>query len=98
MIAYQSSSGWGIETGDLVASGTISSPAPAVKKGLGTYGCLLEVLAQKHELPAVGGTPMSWLEDGDRLSIEGRFKTADGSMGGFGSVWGVVVPGPTWPS
>lgn len=98
MLAYQSSGGWGLNTGDLVASGTISSPAPEVKKGLGTYGCLLEVLAQKHELPLVGGRPMSWIEDGDTLSIEGRFKTADGSMGGFGGLSSMVVPGPSWPS
>lgn len=98
MVAYQSSGGWGINTGDLVASGTISSPAPEVKKGVGTYGCLLEVFAQKHELPTVGDKPMSWLEDGDRLSIEGWFKTADGSLGGFGGVSSVVVPGPSWPS
>lgn len=98
MIAYQSSGGWGINTGDLVASGTISSPAPKVKKGLGTYGCLLEVLAQKHELPEVGGRPMSWLEDGDTLSFDGSFKTKDGSKGGFGGVSGLIVPGSSWPS
>ena len=98
MIAYQSSSGWGINTGDLVASGTVSSPAPEVKKGLGTYGCLLEVLAQKHELPSVGEQPMMWLEDGDELRFEGSFELADGSRGGFGGVSGIVVPGPSWPS
>ncbi|EXJ67937.1 uncharacterized protein A1O5_08551 [Cladophialophora psammophila CBS 110553] len=95
MIAYQSSPGWGLNTGDLTGSGTISSPAPEVKKGLGTYGCLLEVVAQKHKLPAVGGKPMSWLEDGDRLTIEGFFTTADGSKGGFGGLSSVVVSGPS---
>lgn len=98
MIAYQSSSGWGINTGDLITSGTVSSPVPDIKKGLGTYGCLLEVFAQNHELPIVGETPMSWLEDGDRLTIEGVFKTSDGSRGGFGPLSSVVVPGPAWPS
>jgi fumarylacetoacetase len=98
MLAYQSSAGWGINTGDLIASGTISSPAPEIKKGLGTYGCILEVLAQKHELPLVGGSPMSWLEDGDTLKIEGRFKLVDGSFGGFGGSSSMIVPGPSWPS
>ena len=98
MIAYQSSGGWGLNTGDLIASGTISSPAPEVKKGLGTYGCLLEVFAQKHELPLVGGKPMSWLEDGDQLTMEGWFTTSDGSKGGFGGSSSVVVAGPSWPS
>ena len=87
-----------MNTGDLVASGTVSSPARELKKGVGTYGCLLEVFAQKHELPAVGSRPMSWLEDGDRLTIKGWFKTADGRRSGFGEVSSVVVPGPSWPS
>ena len=87
-----------MNTGDLVASGTVSSPAPELKKGVGTYGCLLEVFAQKHELPAVGGRAMSWLEDGDTLTIKGWFKTADGRRCGFGEVSSVVVPGPSWPS
>ena len=89
-----------MNTGDLIASGTISSPAPEIKEGLGTYGCLLEVFAQKHQLPAVGlhGKPMSWLENGDRLTIEGWFKTADGRRCGFGSLSSVIVPGPSWPS
>ncbi|KIW85995.1 fumarylacetoacetase [Fonsecaea pedrosoi CBS 271.37] len=98
MIAYQSSGGWGINTGDLVASGTVSSPAPEIKKGLGSYGCLLECFAQQHELPAVGGKSMSWLEDGDELAIQGWFRAADGRRCGFGKVSGVVVPGPSWPS
>lgn len=92
MIAYQSCAGHGINTGDLIASGTISSPAPEVKKGLGTYGCLLETLTQKHELPAVGGKPMSWIEDGDTVSIEGRFRLEDGSLGGFGGLKSLVLP------
>jgi fumarylacetoacetase len=98
MIAYQSSAGQGLCTGDLVASGTISSPAPALKKGLGTYGCLLEVLAQKHVLPEVGAKPMSWIEDGDELTIEGSFKTSDGSRVGFGGLTSLVLPArPSWP-
>lgn len=98
MVAYQSSGGWGINTGDLVASGTISSPVQEVKTGLGTFGCLLESFAQKHELPAVGGRSFSWLEDGDRLTIEAWFRTSDGRRSGFGKASSVVVPGPSWPS
>ncbi len=63
-----------------------------MKSGLGTYGCLLEVFAQGHILPDVGGKPMSWVEDGDRLEIEGRFKTADGRIGGFGGLASIVLP------
>jgi fumarylacetoacetase len=94
-IAYQSSSGHGIATGDLIASGTISSPAPDVKTGLGTYGCLLEVHAQKHVLPEVAGGEMAWLEDGDRFSIEGWFDGEDGTRCGFGGLVNVVMPAVT---
>ncbi|KAK4893282.1 hypothetical protein LTR27_008405 [Elasticomyces elasticus] len=97
-IAYQSSSGQSIRTGDLVASGTISSPAPVVKTGLGTYGCLLEVFAQMHTLPTVGGSAMAWLEDGDTVTFEGSFKTADGSNGGFGGLANRILPAKvSWP-
>ncbi|KIW99294.1 fumarylacetoacetase [Cladophialophora bantiana CBS 173.52] len=97
-VAYQSSTGHGINTGDLVASGTISSPAPEVKKGLGTYGCLLEALAQKHVLPEVDGEPMSWIKDGDEFTIEGWFNTEDGGRGGFGGLRSLILPArPSWP-
>ena len=92
MIAYQSSTGHGLNVGDLVASGTISSPVPEVKSGLGTYGCLLEALAQRHELPKVSGRAMEWLEDGDVFTIEGQFETCDGGRGGFGGVSSMVLP------
>ncbi len=91
-IAYQSSSGHGISTGDLVASGTIASPPPVDKTGLGTYGCLLEAFAQKHVLPSVGGNPMSWLEDGDQVTMEGWFTTKDGKRSGFGGLTNLVRP------
>ena len=92
MIAYQSSAGHGLNIGDLVASGTVSSPSPDLKRGIGTYGCLLEGLAQEHQLPNVGGKPMSWLEDGDRFTIEGQFRLKDGSRGGFGGVTSLILP------
>ena len=92
MIAYQSSAGHGLSTGDLVASGTIASPAPDEKIGVGTYGCLLEAFAQKHVLPEVGKKPMSWVEDGDSITMEGWFKTEDGRRSGFGGLSNSVLP------
>ena len=92
MIAYQSSAGHGLSTGDLVASGTIASPAPDEKIGLGTYGCLLEAFAQKHVLPEVGGKPMSWIEDGDHVVMDGWFRTEDGRKCGFGGLTNMVLP------
>ncbi|KAK5047217.1 hypothetical protein LTR84_006739 [Exophiala bonariae] len=92
MIAYQSSAGHGLNTGDLVASGTIASPAPENKTGLGTYGCLLEAFAQRHRLPEVGGKPMSWVEDGDTVTMDGWFMSKDGRMCGFGGLTSIIQP------
>ena len=55
-------------------------------------GCLLEAFAMKHVLPRVGGGPMGWVEDGDAVTIEGRFRMADGALGGFGGVTSLVMP------
>ncbi|KAF2101143.1 putative fumarylacetoacetate hydrolase [Rhizodiscina lignyota] len=94
MIAYQSSSGCGMSTGDLLGSGTLSSPPDKIQEDskVAGNGCLAEILACKHILPDVGGRPMQWLEDGDGLTIEGWFTAADGTKAGFGGVTGLVVP------
>ena len=43
-------------------------------------------------LPEVEGKPMGWLEDGDELSTEAWFNTADGGRAGFGLLTGLVQP------
>lgn len=51
----------------------------------------MEIFAAGHVLPDVDGRPMSWLEDGDSLTIEGWFRTPDGTRAGFGALTSLVV-------
>lgn len=57
-----------------------------------TAGCLVEVFGLGETLPEVGGKPMGWLEDGDRLTIEAWFNTPDGGRAGFGPLTGLILP------
>lgn len=45
------------------------------------------MLAVEKQLPQVAGEPLSYLQDGDELSFEGRFRN-----GGFGGVSGTIAP------
>jgi fumarylacetoacetase len=45
----------------------------------------------KSVLPHVNGKPMRYLEDGDRLTIEGWFQTEDGEQAGFGPLTSMVL-------
>ena len=70
-----------------------------MKEGsISTFGCLSEVNACGQSLPHVAREPLSWLEDGDCLTIEGCFKTEDGSLAGFGPLEGLVLPPSEWPT
>ncbi|KEF53143.1 uncharacterized protein A1O9_11052 [Exophiala aquamarina CBS 119918] len=96
-VAYQSSSGCGLHTGDLLGTGTFSSPDMRSAQGpdeksFMTFGCLMEAHIVGHKLPDVDGRPFTFLEDGDRLTIDGWFRTPDGSKAGFGGVTGLVLP------
>ena len=57
-----------------------------------TFGCLSEINFCGNHLPHVAGRPVRWLDDGDVVTMEGWFKTADGSMAGFGPLHGRIVP------
>ncbi|KEF55920.1 uncharacterized protein A1O9_07500 [Exophiala aquamarina CBS 119918] len=92
MLAYHSLSGVGVSTGDLLGTGTHSSPISHESATPSTGGCLVEVFGLGETLPDVGGQPMGWLEDGDRLTIEAWFKTAAGGRAGFGPLTGLVCP------
>ncbi|OKL58163.1 hypothetical protein UA08_06408 [Talaromyces atroroseus] len=94
MIAYQSSSGCGLHTGDLLGSGTNSSATPVSRDPSSPVGCgcLLEAVAANIGLPKVANESVRWLEDGDLVTMEGWFTTPDGKKGGFGPLTGLVVP------
>ncbi|KAH8704021.1 putative fumarylacetoacetate hydrolase [Talaromyces proteolyticus] len=94
MIAYQSSAGCGLNTGDLLGSGTTSSPTPESRdpNSPSGCGCLFEANACKEPLPSVANEKVNWLEDGDLLTMEGWFTTPDGKRAGFGPCSGLVTP------
>jgi len=87
MVAHQASGGAPLETGDLIATGTVSGAADEAR------ACLVEITRLGQE-PMVlpDGTQRVMLEDGDTLTLRGRAK-ADGYVPiGFGPCSGTVVP------
>jgi fumarylacetoacetase len=84
-LAHHTVNGCNLQTGDLLASGTISGPAP------GSYGSLLE-LAWKGTKPLTlpGGQTRTFLQDGDRVSMTGWCQ-GNGYRVGFGEVAGQVL-------
>jgi fumarylacetoacetase len=86
MLAHLTVNGASLRTGDLYASGTISGPERAQR------GSLLELSWGGREPYLVGGTPRTFLEDGDVVTL--RY-TAPGTLGGriaLGHVTGRISP------
>jgi len=87
MVAHQASNGSPLESGDLVATGTVSGAAEEAR------ACLAEITwrgGKPIKLP--DGTSRNWLEDGDTLSLHGR-AVAEGFVPvGFGACSGTIQP------
>ena len=86
MLAHLTVNGASLRTGDLYASGTISGPERAQR------GSLLELSWGGREPFLAGGTPRTFLEDGDVVTL--RY-TAPGTLGGriaLGHVTGHISP------
>lgn len=85
-VAHHTVNGCNLQTGDLLASGTISGATEESR------GCMLELTwrgANPLRLP--NGETRKWLEDGDRLTIAGWCQ-GDGYRIGFGEVTGRILP------
>ena len=85
-LAHHTVGGCNLQSGDLLASGTISGPTEESR------GCMLELSwrgANPLKLP--NGESRKWLEDGDTLTITGWCQ-GDGYRVGFGEVSGRIVP------
>src|SRR5436305_11348494 len=85
-LAHHTVNGCNLESGDLLASGTISGATEESR------GCTLELTwrgANSLKLP--NGETRKWLEDGDRLTITGWCQ-GDGYRVGFGEVTGRILP------
>lgn len=85
-IAHHTINGCNLQTGDLLATGTISGPTPD------SLGSMLE-LAWKGTRPLIlpSGETRVFLQDGDRVTITGWCQ-GDGYRVGFGEVTGRVLP------
>ena len=86
MLAHHTSNGCNVETGDLIASGTISGPEKEMR------GCLLERAwrgSEPLELPT--GEKRAFLEDGDEVIMRGYAERDGHRRIGFGECRGVVV-------
>jgi fumarylacetoacetase len=85
MLAHHTSNGCNLRPGDLLATGTISGPAPENR------GCLLERTwrgTEPLELPT--GESRRFLEDGDEVIIRGWCEREGRIRIGFGECRGVV--------
>ena len=86
MLAHLTVNGAGLRTGDLFASGTVSSPGP------GGQGSLIELSGNgEHPLTLDDGSQRCFLEDGDEVVITA---TAPGQSGriSLGEVRGLITP------
>ena len=85
-LAHHTVNGCNIRVGDLMASGTISGPAP------GTYGSMLELSwGGQQPVPIVDGSTRTFLQDGDTVVIRG-WSEKPGMRVGFGEVSGKILP------
>jgi fumarylacetoacetase len=89
MLAHHTSNGCNLETGDLIASGTVSGPDKD------SLGCLLELTRRGQEpLQLPDGDKRGFLEDGDEIIFRG-FCAAEGfARIGFGECRARVLPAP----
>jgi fumarylacetoacetase len=85
-LAHHTVNGCNLQSGDLLASGTISGPDEHSR------GCMLELTWRgANPLTLPNGETRKWLEDKDMLIITG-WCDGDGYRIGFGEVAGRIVP------
>ncbi|MFC0202756.1 fumarylacetoacetase [Novosphingobium soli] len=87
MVTHHASNGCAMLTGDLLGTGTLSGPRP------GTEGSLMEITRNgRLPLDLPGGETRTFLEDGDELTLSGRFEAEGFQPIGFGPCSGIVAP------
>jgi fumarylacetoacetase len=87
MLAHQTVGGCSLETGDLLASGTVSGESEDAR------GCLLETTSGgKNPVILQDGTSRTYLENGDTVRLTGLA----GPGVGFGDCIGALKPARPW--
>tara|TARA_R110000868_G_scaffold56546_4_gene174973 strand:+ start:1392 stop:2642 length:1251 start_codon:yes stop_codon:yes gene_type:complete len=85
MLAHMTVNGASVSPGDLFGSGTVSGP------DLESAGCLLErTNAGRDPITLPNGEVRRWIQDGDRLVIEGGAFAPNGDHVSLGQLWGEV--------
>ena len=83
MVAHHSASGCSLRPGDLLGSGTISSPDPE------GFGSLLELTWNGTKTVKTRTGDRTFIKDGDSVEMSG-FCEKDGKRIGFGTCFGLV--------
>ncbi|KAF4335470.1 fumarylacetoacetate hydrolase [Fusarium beomiforme] len=98
MIAHHSSSGCGLNTGDLLGTGTLSSDSKQIAEfgsdhdPIRRSGCLCElILGGSKPCTLSDGSELVWLEDSDVITMEGWAGSGDNAIG-FGKLSAKVMP------
>ncbi|KAL5115936.1 hypothetical protein ACEQ8H_006158 [Pleosporales sp. CAS-2024a] len=88
MLAHHTVGGCGLQTGDLVASGTVSGEKEH------EHGCLLELTFNGRKPSKLSdGGELRYLEDGDEVTYTGIVGDASAGVG-FGDCGGIIRPAP----
>jgi fumarylacetoacetase len=86
MVTHHTSNGCNLNSGDVLASGTISGPRED------SHGCLLEITGGSRPLDLPGGEQRLFLADGDEITLHGFCERPGRRRIGFGSCAGVILP------
>jgi fumarylacetoacetase len=87
MVAHHTVGGCNLQPGDLLGSGTISSPEPT------GYGALLEITqGGRKPVTLPSGETRAYLADGDEVIFHARARREGFVSIGFGECRGTVVP------
>ncbi len=87
MLTHHASNGCNLQTGDLMASGTVSG------KGKDERGCLLELTWRgKEPIDLPSGEQRRFLEDGDEIIMKGYCEREGLRRIGFGECRGKIIP------
>lgn len=90
-LCHHAIGGCGMNSGDLLGSGTISGPTKA------EYGSLMELSwAGREPFTLESGETRTFLEDGDTMTLRGAAK-GDGFQIGFGDCVGTILPSVRLP-
>ncbi len=93
MVAHHSSNGCNLQSGDILASGTISGPTNESR------ACIAEITRRGDPPIALSnGETRAWLHNGDEVIFRGRASREGYASIGFGECRGTLLPAIKWPA